>query len=935
MSSRSLRASSVLALVLLGAATASAQLAPRSLTAHVASGLAARGDSVRRDSTRRDPGDEREVSAVVVAAAAPRSYRVINVPVPAELSGASKITYEVVGSGNVPLLGARIGTIARGGVVVLTVGVPAGANAGLTRAGYVRFVAGAGAVRAPIDVAIARIAHVEVTPTRPMRGARAGDRLELVFTILNAGNLQDTLDLEVDAPRTWNARLEGAASLVLARGESIERTITAAIPIVADLGDVAVTMIARSRSGERAVASAIVEVTDPLHSGRRPGPVVTLGAGSVMSAGLASRSVESLAIDGPLTDALSVSGRISTPTPNDLVDGRALSSLGYNSQSNFLSLNAPTWGATLGTTGLNLGDLGGQNVFGRGASLRLGAADERLQFLAAAPLVSEGAWNRPTLIAAGAQQQLGSSMLTAFFSHLRDSTYLVRTVDAGGVLLETQPWTNAFASGAVASRSYSDGSGVGAEADFRGPIAGGDLAFRAVHAPGGTLAFAPARDLVTAGADRALGRLRTNVTYWSTQDGYTGRASIGSTGWSVSPTYNLFSTFALGADMMRSDITSRDSVGGFGSTQTDYGVRARLLAAGFDVAADTRLTNVAQSIADSIVSIEDGRSERVVNRLRVDHVGSRGVIGVGGSIETASFGATSSPPQSSWSAHVERLQFWPRFPRWTLSAQAQHLRFGDVTTMTSRGELDVEVFNSLRIAFGAERGTARDQLGALHTMFTLRVERSSNISAFDRRQETGVVYQDRNANGIRDPGEPGVPGIVVHRGSETAVTDGNGEFRMTSGSSARADVDDRSLPKGWEQSPRLLDRESDPLVLGVIPITALDVRIDVAPLADGTVPSVRVGLATLALRDSTGREWVARADGSQHASFDALPAGRYVLTMELEGSSEPLLIDPIPAIQIGVTPGRQRVVLTVRTRPIRIFKTKQQSEKGDNVRGAP
>ena len=228
-------------------------------------------------------------------------------------------------------------------------------------------------MRAPIDIAISRIARIDVTPTQSMRGAQAGDRLELAFTILNAGNLQDTLDLEIDAPRTWNARLVGAPTLVLARGESIERSVTAAIPLVADLGDVAVTMIARSRSGERAVASAIVEVTDPLHSGRRPGPVVTLGAGSVMSAGLPSRSVESLAIDGPLTDALSVSGRFSTPTPNDLVNGRALSSLGYNSQSNFLAMNAPNWGATLGTTGVSLGDLGGQNVFGRGGSLRIGA----------------------------------------------------------------------------------------------------------------------------------------------------------------------------------------------------------------------------------------------------------------------------------------------------------------------------------------------------------------------------------------------------------------------------------------------------------------------------------------------------------------------------------------------------------------------------------
>jgi len=138
----------------------------------------ARGAATRGDSTRRDPGDEREVTGVVVAAAAPRSYRVVKVPVPPELAGASKVTYEVVASGNVPLLGVRSGTVARGSVVVLTVGVPTSAQAGLTRAGFVRFTtAGVTPIRSPIDVAIARVARIDVTPTQSMRGAQAGDRL--------------------------------------------------------------------------------------------------------------------------------------------------------------------------------------------------------------------------------------------------------------------------------------------------------------------------------------------------------------------------------------------------------------------------------------------------------------------------------------------------------------------------------------------------------------------------------------------------------------------------------------------------------------------------------------------------------------------------------------------------------------------------------------
>ncbi len=885
------------------------------------------------DSTTRDPGEEREVASVVVNAAMPRSFRVVSVAVPVELSHSRKITYEVVGTGNISLLGARNGTVTRSGAVMVTVAVPAAAAAGRSRVGFVRFVAdGAPGVRVPIEVDVTHVARITVTASQPMRGAHPGDRVELTYTILNAGNQLDTLELSVEAPPLWNARIVGPLRVLLQRGESIERSVTAAIPLSADLGDGAMTMIVRNSSGERALASSIVEVSDASQGGRRPGPVVTVGAASAMSAGLPTRTVESVAIDGPLTDAVSISGRVSTPMSDDLIGGRALSTFGYSSQANFLSLASPTWGGTVGTTGLTLGDLGGQNVFGRGASLRLGPADERLQLLGAAPLATQDTWGAPTLFVATTQKQFGFGMVSAFFSHLSDSTYLVRNLDALGLSLESQPWTNAYAAGTIAGRSYQDGSGLGAEADFRGPIAGGDVALKMTHAPGGTSAFAPARDAVSFGADRGIGRLRTDFSFWSMRDDDASQTAIGSAGWSLSPTYAILPTLTFGADAMHSTVTSHDSIGGFGSSQTDYGVRARLLAAGFDIGATTRLSNVAQNVVDSLTSIEDEGSRRVIDQLSIDRVSARGSFGVSGSIQTATFGPTATPPQSTIDAHIDRFQIWPRFPRWTVSADAQRLRFGEVSVVTSRAELDFDVHRSLRIVVGAERGTALDALGVLHTVFTLKVERASSIGVLDRRVVTGIVFQDRNGNGVRDPGEPGVPGIVVHRGSETAVTDANGEYRMNSGATARAEIDDRSLPKGWIPSPRLLDGTSDVLQLGVIPMASLDVRVDVAPLSDGSMPAVRVGTVTLTLSDSTGREWIVRTDASLRATFDGLPSGHYVLRTDLEGSSEPLTIDPTSIIEIGATSGRQRVVVTVRTRPVKIFRTKQQVEKRD--RGA-
>jgi len=100
------------------------------------------------------------------------------------------------------------------------------------------------------------------------------------------------------------------------------------------------------------------------------------------------------------------------------------------------------------------------------------------------------------------------------------------------------------------------------------------------------------------------------------------------------------------------------------------------------------------------------------------------------------------------------------------------------------------------------------------------------------------------------------------------------------------------------------------------------VLVLLSPSPEGSATAVRVGVATLTLRDSTGRTWVARTGAVQRATFDALPKGRYTLTAELDGSSEPLVVDPIPSVEMDGTPGRRQITVTVRTRPVRIFRPK-------------
>ncbi len=79
------------------------------------------------------------------------------------------------------------------------------------------------------------------------------------------------------------------------------------------------------------------------------------------------------------------------------------------------------------------------------------------------------------------------------------------------------------------------------------------------------------------------------------------------------------------------------------------------------------------------------------------------------------------------------------------------------------------------------------------------------VSAYAQSQHaTGVVFYDRNRNGIRDRGEESIPGVLVSNQQEVVRTDREGRYRIP--------VDDDTIifvvkPRGW-QTP--LDEENVP-----------------------------------------------------------------------------------------------------------------------------
>jgi hypothetical protein len=215
----------------------------------------------------------------------------------------------------------------------------------------------------------------------------------------------------------------------------------------------------------------------------------------------------------------------------------------------------------------------------------------------------------------------------------------------------------------------------------------------------------------------------------------------------------------------------------------------RFVRAGFDLSADSRWSTLtSDAVAPGGVRFTDD-TKRVTSRARLDHIGTYGDIGIGGSIESATIGPSAVPSPTSVDAHMERLQIFPRLPGLTVSAAVQRMQYGSAVLMTSRGELSFEIQRSIRIVVGGEKGTVRDANGVVRSVMTLRVERTTLLPAFDRHVNSGIVFQDRNANGMRDPGEPGVGGIVVHRGMESAVSDAKGVFRISRDASGRMEID--------------------------------------------------------------------------------------------------------------------------------------------------
>jgi hypothetical protein len=198
-------------------------------------------------------------------------------------------------------------------------------------------------------------------------------------------------------------------------------------------------------------------------------------------------------------------------------------------------------------------------------------------------------------------------------------------------------------------------------------------------------------------------------------------------------------------------------------------------------------------------------------------------------------------------------------------------------------------------------------------IFGARFEHSIMVPMLRAPGTSGYVYEDLNGNQRRDANEPGIAGAVVRRGSETAVADASGKYRVSGSATVPIAIDEASLPDGWTPSGAL---QGD---LSVTLSTSAEVELVVAPRSGISVVQVDLTKAHVIARDSAGREWGARMTGPTTATFESLPVGTYTLVFDLSELSEPLV--PRAPVALLVVSGKESksIMVTLDPRPIRMW----------------
>lgn len=940
------------------------------------SGRALARDTMPRHVVNTSPVDSlgaTRVAPTVSVSAAPRSVQVITVPVPREFVGADEVSWTVTvrdrtAIGGVTVSGEHSGRVRHDpSPVLLTVSIPSSARAGRVAVAEVHFqrtqriavrtTSEEGEMRSdadgharrverapittttvivPLEVQVTRIVGVQVASAGALVHVASGAQGQVPVTITNHGNATDTVRLALTVPEGWRASFADAGPVIVAAGASVTRDLRLAAPRQYLPGS-SVVFVEAIRSDTATLASDVaranrqlavpVQVVTPTRASTF-GPLLGVTYSAVQLPGEAAVDAWGLTLTGPLSRGVDISA---SWTQRAIAGAPGLSRVGGGQLFPTVALRHARWRLDLGNAAADFGDLGGLVRGGRGVSGTMGDTARRLTAMVAQPFLFDGV-TRDAGIMAGVQLATMHRGLrvTSGVSHLRDPLLTRGALDAitVGVSRTLRGTTDARAD--LAWRRWDAGSALGAAAEVGRRTRAGDWRLRASNAPGGSAAMARAQHDVTLTGGHQLGATRLGLVGWYADDATVTGATHATHGVGLMPQWRLGRSGSLGLDLRLTGTQSGDAfarqgsalqvLGGFGSTRM-----GRVTAT-----SSASLTRLTRTVTLEGLALAPTTEQQLAWTTQLVLPTALGALDLFSSVQQITGAAAFASGQHDLMLRVEQLavpllsdkvQLSGAIGRTTSLATREHVA-------TQRVGVSAMLPFDTHVRLDLERNPWLRANGPRGWTSALRIERSFGAPTMLRGgRGSGVVFEDRNGNGVRDPGERGIPNVVVRVGGEVAITDRRGTYRLTRPGGGVPMVDEQSLPFGLLVTPHGLRGVSSGMRDGsvdipVSPTGTIEVQLDVeANTIVGDLGRNALAAVSVHAIDARGGRHLARAVVDGVARFDALPSGTYRLEIDASASAEPLVVQGgAPTFTVTGEATRQVVRMVLGARRVRMFR---------------
>jgi hypothetical protein len=860
----------------------------------------------------------------VIVSGAPRSFQVVSIPVPEAFSHVMKLEVEVVPHGDFVVLGPRTRSLSGSSSrrVGVTIGIPAGALAGRLLAAEARFFSPVTpTLVVPIEIDVSLVRQILLRPGSGPINGQAGSDVIIPFEIVNSGNARETLNPELSLPSGWASRDVHSTAIVIQPGETVKRRVRLEIPSLSNTGSSFVRVDLRSGQELLGSETMTVEVFNSSSIGRQSGPLITSAIShSRDENGHANRLLTLTAI-GALYDSLRIDARMSQGSTLGGAASNAFARLGSFQSSASVLLSAPSGQLGLGNTGTSFSDLTGLYPYGQGALLHVKNPQWGLTALGALSMAPAGSSERKPLVGLRGERRFGEAQLSTSISHLADAGPSPRRLDAFGVGAAIPAIFGSTFKAEIAERRFQGGSGFGWSSELVRTAAERNEQLRVTHAPGGSDAFARAtNELVANVSEKLTSRASVSASAWRTTDATSVFSGLKSSGYSLRPQYAIRpgTTIAIEMRSYQFDATSRPGAssagGGFGNREQQLGLSLSTHLRQYYLNSSAYLGNVTRTVSPLGQSTVSDRTPRNYWTTSAGWSGVAGVVEVQSRIEQTRDRGGFVNQQSMIGLRGEQVVLpWLGGLRAEGELQRVH-GFGNEKSAIMRAGVAIPILNGFAFRIGAERNSIFHSLsGKVPWIIGARFEHSLTVPMLRTPGTSGYVYQDLNGNQQRDAAEPGLSGAIVRRGSETAVANASGKYRIAGDVRQPVMVDEASLPDGWTASGT---GRGD---LSVALSTSAEVELVVAPRSGISAVQIDLSKAHVLARDSAGREWAAIMTGPTTATFQSLPIGTYTLQFDLSELSEPLV--PRGPVTTLVVTGKDSkpITVTLDPRPIRMW----------------